>query len=227
MRNSSFTKLDPSERNLIETAAEFAAEFDDLYLQGRDFVGLLRGEEEEIPSFRRFIQDCRAAVARIRDFTRAAEILIGECKLVGLMPAVLADHMRREADHFLLLLTLIEKTAYVPFNEDGDIEYAPLAETLAAADTLPDTCVAGAENTAGQIQQNGTQNPAAMPNVYQPMPREDDLGFIAPQTPPPPALPPEPPAEPPQAKLPADDLPEQGKFKWSGKWPRPLGKKDI
>ena len=100
--------LDPSERNLIETANGFSQEFDDLYLQGRDFSSMLQGYPE-VASFKRFLQDVRAAVLRIRDFKRAAEEMIRECRLVGLIPALLADHVRREADHFLLILTMMEK----------------------------------------------------------------------------------------------------------------------
>jgi len=100
--------LDPSERNLIQTANSFSQEFDDLYLQGRDFSSMLQGYPE-VASFKRFLQDVRAAVLRIRDFKRAAEEMIRECRLVGLIPALLADHVRREADHFLLILTMMEK----------------------------------------------------------------------------------------------------------------------
>jgi hypothetical protein len=100
--------LDPSERNLIQTANAFSQEFEDLYLQGRDFSSMLQGYTE-VPSFKRFLQDVRAAVLRIRDFKRAAEEMITECRLVGLIPALLADHVRREADHFLLILTMMEK----------------------------------------------------------------------------------------------------------------------
>jgi len=100
--------LDPSERNLIQTANGFSQEFDDLYLQGRDFTSMLQGYTE-VASFKRFLQDVRAAVLRIRDFKRAAEEMITECRLVGLIPALLADHVRREADHFLLILTMMEK----------------------------------------------------------------------------------------------------------------------
>lgn len=100
--------LDPSERNLIDTANGFSQEFDNLYLQGRDFSSMLQGHPE-VASFKRFLQDVRAAVLRIRDFNRAAEEMIEECRLVGLIPALLADHLRREADHFLLILAMMEK----------------------------------------------------------------------------------------------------------------------
>jgi hypothetical protein len=123
--------LDPSERNLIETANGFSQEFDNLYLQGRDFSSMLQCYPE-VASFKRFLQDVRAAVLRIRDFKRAAEEMIRECRLVGLIPALLADHLRREADHFLLILTMMEK-GIMKNSTLASLEYSeesPLMEKL-------------------------------------------------------------------------------------------------
>ena len=117
--------LDPSERNLIDTANAFAEEFDNLFLQGRDFSSMLHCYHE-VSSFKRFMQDVRAATVRLRDFKRAAEEMIVECRLVGLIPAQLADHVRREADHFLMLLNMMEKCIMknmpiVPIDDMDDI----------------------------------------------------------------------------------------------------------
>ncbi|WP_378955760.1 DUF2935 domain-containing protein [Pelosinus sp. sgz500959] len=117
--------LDPSECNLITTANAFSEEFDNLFLQGRDFSSMLQGYSE-VASFKRFIQDARAATLRLRDFKRAAEEMIEECRLVGLIPALLADHVRREADHFLMIMVMLEKgitknMAMAAMEEDEDI----------------------------------------------------------------------------------------------------------
>ena len=117
--------LDPSERNLIDTANAFSEEFDNLFMQGRDFSSMLHCYPE-VASFKRFMQDVRAATVRLRDFKRAAEEMIVECRLVGLIPALLADHVRREADHFLMMMTMVEKgimksTPIVTIEEMDDI----------------------------------------------------------------------------------------------------------
>ncbi len=201
-------RLDPSERTLQETACGFAAEFDSLYLQGRDFVSMLRGETDEVPAFRRFLQDVRVSTQRLRDFKRAAETLIAECRLVGLIPALLADHMRREADHFLLVLAIMEKCAFVPFAEDGEPE-----------------CVSLEEATVMMVNQGGAVAVAAEELASQPVldygddDEEDCDDREEPELPPPPVKP----AEPPEPKAP----PATGeKYKWSGKWPRPLGSQE-
>lgn len=100
---------DPSERNVVATARSFAHEFDDLYLQGRDFVSLLDRNHQEIPAFARYLDDTRRAVCRLRDFKKLVEELIHSCRLVGILPEQLADHFRREAEHYLMILALIEK----------------------------------------------------------------------------------------------------------------------
>ncbi|AIF54218.1 DUF2935 domain-containing protein [Pelosinus sp. UFO1] len=123
--------LDPSERKLIQTANEFSQEFDELFLQGRDFSSMLQGYPE-VPSFKRFIQDVRVSVLRLRDFKRAAQDMIEECRLVGLIPALLADHFRREAEHFLLILTMMEKGVVknMAVASLEDIGETPLMETI-------------------------------------------------------------------------------------------------
>lgn len=189
-------RLDPSERTMVETAEAFECEFDKLYLQGRDFVSMLRGATDEVPSFRRFLQDVRVSTIRLRDFKRAAETLIAECRLVGLIPALLADHVRREAEHFLLVLAILEKGAFVPYDDDGELEFAVLEETAMMAANSGGTVAVAAEEIANK--------PAMI--YYDDDDEEDD--DRDPEPPPPP------PSEPPA---------NQAKYKWSGKWPRPLG----
>lgn len=202
-----FHRLDPSERTLLEATGDFAGEFDELYLQGRDFVSMLRGETDEVPSFRRFLQDARVSTIRLRDFKRAAETLIAECRLVGLVPALLADHVRREADHFLLVLAILEKGAFVPFVQDEELEYAALAGNVVIAAPDPGgaaVAVAAAEMADGAAGYYDDEDDF-----------DDDREPSLPEPPGPPS-----PAEPTKKASPPD---KTAKYKWSGKWPRPLG----
>jgi hypothetical protein len=214
-------RLDPSERNLIDTSATFASEFDELYLQGRDYVSMLRGETQEVPSYRRFMKDARVATLRLRDFMRAAEVLITECKLVGLIPALLADHMRREADHFLLVLAFLEKGSYVPFDEDGDIEYLNLEENIAAAQAAPAIPHDEGSKTASVQTGNYAGDDADDEE-------DDDTPeyLVRPQTAAAPAVPKQP-VRPIAPSSPVLQTTEAVKYQWSGKWPRPLGGKPI
>jgi len=102
-------RLDPSERNLVGTAISFADEFDQLRLQSTDFVSMMRGYNRELPAFDRFLQDARMATIRLRDFERAVVTMIEERRLLGTMPVLLAEHVRREADHFLVIQARLVK----------------------------------------------------------------------------------------------------------------------
>ncbi len=209
--------LDPSERALQATADEFACEFDELYLQGRDFVSMLRGETDEVPSFRRFLKDARVSTIRLRDFERAAETLIAECRLIGLIPAELADHVMREADHFLLVLAILEKGSFVPFVQDEELEYVNLEESAVIASPMLD----GGSTVAVVAEEMADANAG----FYDEDEVDDDDFGPAPPRPPRPA-PPAPPEPEEPASSPPEPAAKQGKFKWSGKWPRPLGSKE-
>lgn len=137
--------LDPSERGLIRMANDFSCLFDNLVLQGRDFASMLYNHEGEVMAFRRFILDVRADVQRLRDFNKAAEDLIAECRLLGIMPESMADHLRREAEHFLLLLAMMERglmkhsgSAFIEdipcVDEEPEVEYQPIPQEKASKD---------------------------------------------------------------------------------------------
>ncbi len=124
--------LDPSEYSLISTANEFSLDFDELFLQSKDFVSMLHHSGSEVPSFRRFLQDVQASTKELRDFKRAVQDMIAQCKLLGLIPEALADHIRREAEHFLMILSLMEKGVIknAPDCAEDDLEAIEDAEYM-------------------------------------------------------------------------------------------------
>jgi len=213
--------LDPSERNLINTANAFSEEFDNLFLQGRDFSSMLHGYPE-VAAFKRFMQDTRAATVRLRDFKRAAEEMITECRLVGLIPGLLADHVRREADHFLMMITMIEK---------GTMKNSPIVaieemEDLLSAQDIQEKCKIYKVMKPEREEEEETL-PATEEADLEWMIQEkinskskinNDAQFSNP----------EPEVNPLVEKLAvqAEKKPSDTKYKWSGKWPRQLGKKD-
>lgn len=100
--------LDPSERELIGQATAFRDEFEQLQLHARDFDSML-WQFRPTNDFARFEQTVQKATVRIRDFKAAANELLKCCAALALFPPLLADHVRREADHFLEILELIEE----------------------------------------------------------------------------------------------------------------------
>ena len=234
-------RLDPSERNLIATANAFSDEFDNLFMQGRDYSSMLHAYTE-VASFKRFLQDARAATARLRDFKRAAEEMIEECRLVGIIPAILADHVRREADHFLMIMTMMDKSiaknmpviTIDEIEDDLDVEFV---EDIAVAPEVHNTCkiykvmkpIREEEKVPVKVPVNEEIEIPSMMNEkksskgkigaefkYSPEPKnkviedkivlQDEVVIDKPTST----------LEPPMS---------ESKYKWSGKWPRQLGKK--
>lgn len=216
--------LDPSERNLINTANAFSEEFDNLFIQGRDFSSMLQSYPE-VASFKRFMQDVRAATVRLRDFKRAAEEMIAECRLVGLIPELLADHVRREADHFLIMMAMMEK---------GNMKNMPIVaieemEDILAAQDLPEKCkiykVMKPEREE-EKEEEEEERPADPEDGLEWMIQEkisskskinNEIAYNSPE---------------PKINNVVEELAvaaepkiSDNKYKWSGKWPRQLGKK--
>jgi len=103
------SRIDPSERSLLDVVTGYQAEFDNLSMQARDYVSFLAHKPMDLPAFDRFLQDSRVATLRLRDFKQAVHEMIVTNRMLSTIPAAMADHVRREADHFLLVLSMMEK----------------------------------------------------------------------------------------------------------------------
>ena len=99
--------LDPSEREFVRQSDTMSDKFDQLQLHARDFDSMLWHFRPN-NDFLRFEKDVTAATQRLREFKAAAEELITNCAVLSLIPPLLADHVRREAEHFLEILELIQ-----------------------------------------------------------------------------------------------------------------------
>ncbi|WP_232697385.1 DUF2935 domain-containing protein [Brevibacillus daliensis] len=99
--------LDPSERKLVEQANEFSHDFDQLVFQATD-LDSMRPQSQTPPLLSQFVDQNRVSVVQLRDFKRTARDLIEACRIKSIIPALLADHVFREATHFLEILDAFE-----------------------------------------------------------------------------------------------------------------------
>lgn len=124
--------IDPSERRMLKLAQDYSSLFDTLVAEGRDLSSMLYGETAQIRAFHRFLLDVRADVQRLRDFNRMAEELVADCRLLGVLTAEVAAHMKREAEHCLLVVALLEKEiirhAPEAFHDDVEADVWQAAE---------------------------------------------------------------------------------------------------
>lgn len=86
--------LDPSEEKLIETANDFAGEYKELLERAKSQDCRAMGLTEET----------LAETLRYRDFKAAGAEGILDCKIASLIFPLLADHVLREANHYIRLL---------------------------------------------------------------------------------------------------------------------------
>lgn len=87
--------LDPCEETLIDTADDFAQTYKELLKDAKNKERCVCEEQRK-----RTIQETE----RYRDFKAAGTKGITECKISGLILPLLADHVLREANHYLRLL---------------------------------------------------------------------------------------------------------------------------
>lgn len=95
--------LDPSERKLVEQARDFSHDFDQLLFQAID-LDHMRPQSQTQPLLDQFVDQNRVSVRQLRDFKKTAYELIEACKIKSIIPPLLADHVFREASHFLEIL---------------------------------------------------------------------------------------------------------------------------
>lgn len=93
--------LDPSEAKLIQQANRFAEKFFRLAREAEWLKS--RGRFDRY--MRALIQEEIRAVTEIRNFKKTGEELILACQVKSIIIPLLADHILREANHFLAVLT--------------------------------------------------------------------------------------------------------------------------
>jgi len=87
--------LDPTENDLINTANDYAMQFNDLINEARE------ASDATLPSI---TDETLEETMKYRDFKEAGTRGIAECKIRSIILPLLADHVLREANHYIRLL---------------------------------------------------------------------------------------------------------------------------
>ncbi|RFU60470.1 DUF2935 domain-containing protein [Peribacillus glennii] len=101
--------LDQSERNLVKTALKFGDDFETLLNQARDVESMLYHKQPTYPIIGRLNKDSENATSELRAFKKAGLDLIKSCQMRSVINPLLADHVVREADHFLYMIHVLEE----------------------------------------------------------------------------------------------------------------------
>lgn len=89
--------LDPTEETLIDTARMFGKEFDELTIESKQAT-------QKTFDIAGATTDSISAMKRLRDFKIAGTEGLLECKIRSIIIPLLADHVLREANHYLCVL---------------------------------------------------------------------------------------------------------------------------
>lgn len=101
--------LDQSERNLVNTARKFGDDFEVLLNQARDVESMLYQKQPTYPIIGKMNKDSENAAAELRAFKKAGLDLIRSCQIRNVINPLLADHVVREADHFLYMIHVLQE----------------------------------------------------------------------------------------------------------------------
>jgi hypothetical protein len=101
--------LDQSERNLVKTALKFGDDFETLLNQARDVDSMLYHKQPTYPIKGKMNKDSENAAQEIREFKKAGLELIKSCQIRNVINPLLADHVVREAEHFLYMIHILEE----------------------------------------------------------------------------------------------------------------------
>ena len=101
--------LDQSERNLVHTALKFGDDLEILLNQARDVESMLYHKQPTYPIIGKLNKDSENAATEIRDFKKAGLDFIKNCQIKSVIDPLLADHVLREANHFLDMIHVLEE----------------------------------------------------------------------------------------------------------------------
>jgi len=101
--------LDQSERNLVVAARKFGDDFEVLLNQARDVESMLYKKSPTYPIIGKLNKDSENATHELRNFKQAGLDLIKTCQIKNVIDPLLADHVVREADHFLNMVHVLEE----------------------------------------------------------------------------------------------------------------------
>jgi hypothetical protein len=101
--------LDPSERNLVAAARKFGDDFETLLNQARDVESMLYHKKPTYPIIGKMNKDSESATEELRNFKKAGLELIKSSQIRSVINPLLADHIVREAEHFLFMIRVLEE----------------------------------------------------------------------------------------------------------------------
>lgn len=113
--------LDQSERNLVNQARKFADDFEVLLNQARDVESMLYNKQPTYPIISKMNKDSENATVELRNFKKAGLDFIRTCQIRNVINPLLADHVVREAEHFLFIIHVLGQRLITKQNSETNL----------------------------------------------------------------------------------------------------------
>jgi hypothetical protein len=100
--------LDPTEKKLAHKAKEFEKTFEDFFIKAKEMAGFIRARQDLFPALKEFNKETSLEIILFKCFLEELEEMRLDCRVLGTLTALMADHMSREECYYLIKLHEID-----------------------------------------------------------------------------------------------------------------------
>ncbi|MDQ0338882.1 hypothetical protein J2S00_001668 [Caldalkalibacillus uzonensis] len=97
-------ELDPVESKWVKTAEKFEKTFKDFYIKAQEMAGFIRARQDLFPSLQAFNKETSLEITLFYNFLEELKEMRLDCRRLGTLMPLMADHMAREECYYLLKL---------------------------------------------------------------------------------------------------------------------------
>ncbi len=101
--------MDLSERDVKQKSMMFEKQFNEFYLKAVEMAGFLRTNLKHFPALARFNKEVELEIQLFQGFLEELEEMEMDVKVLGSFSALMADHMFREEQYYLMKVAQAEK----------------------------------------------------------------------------------------------------------------------
>jgi hypothetical protein len=98
------SELDPVEKKLAKQAKEFEKTFEHFYIKAKEMAGFIRARQDLFPALQQFNKETSLEIDLFYCFLQELEEMRLDCRALGTLMPLMADHMAREECYYLLKL---------------------------------------------------------------------------------------------------------------------------
>ncbi|WP_236838589.1 DUF2935 domain-containing protein [Caldalkalibacillus salinus] len=102
--------IDPVEKKVAKKAEAFQTTFEDFYIKAREMAGFIRARQDLFPALQQFNADTSLEITLFYHFLEELEEMRLDCRRLGTLMPLMADHMAREECYYLIKLHEVDPT---------------------------------------------------------------------------------------------------------------------